>query len=110
MTQTIILCLQEFACPSAQFTQPAEPGLPALPSNIVQPALPQEAIAIVYPTVTGHSTAVHAGGDLQAVLNGASCGDEIVLDSGATYSGNFFVPAKKCGGWIFVRSVSLSSL
>ena len=110
MTRTIVLCLTAVSFASAQLYQPAETGLPALPSNIVQPALPQEAIAIVYPTVTGHSTAVHAGGDLQAVLNGASCGDEIVLDSGTTYSGNFSIPAKNCAGWILVRSVSILSL
>ncbi|MGD1214490.1 MAG: putative Ig domain-containing protein, partial [Terriglobales bacterium] len=39
---------------------------------------------------------VNAGGDLQAALNNASCGDVIELQAGATFTGHFTVPAKNC--------------
>src|SRR5947199_5739665 len=37
---------------------------------------------------------VPAGGDLQRALNAARPGDTILLEPGATYTGNFFLPAK----------------
>jgi hypothetical protein len=40
---------------------------------------------------------VAAGGDLQAALNAASCGSEVVLAAGATFRGHFVLPAKSCG-------------
>lgn len=42
--------------------------------------------------------------DLQDAFNKAQPGDEIVLPSGATYTGNFVIPTKACGGWVTVRS------
>jgi hypothetical protein len=49
---------------------------------------------------------VNAGGDLQAALNSAHCGDIISLQAGATFSGKFIVPAKNCdiNHWIIVRT------
>jgi len=49
---------------------------------------------------------VNAGGNLQAALNNASCGDVIQLQAGATFSGKFIVPAKNCdiNHWIIVRT------
>jgi hypothetical protein len=44
------------------------------------------------PVSTTH--AVNAGGDLQAALNVAQPGDTIVLQAGATFVGNFVLPAK----------------
>jgi hypothetical protein len=38
--------------------------------------------------------AVPNGGDLQAALNGAQPGETILLDPGATYVGNFILPAR----------------
>ena len=37
---------------------------------------------------------VPAGGDLQRALNAARPGDTILLEPGATYIGNFVLPAK----------------
>ena len=54
-----------------------------------------------------------AGGNLQNALNSAQRGDEIVLSAGATFTGNFTLPAKSgtaANGWIIVRSDKLSSL
>ena len=45
-------------------------------------------------TVFGATITVRAGGDLQAALDQARPGDVIVLEAGATYTGNFILPAK----------------
>src|SRR5260370_7689761 len=42
----------------------------------------------------GSIVAVNAGGDLQAALNNAFCGDIVELQAGATLPGKFRVPAK----------------
>ena len=49
---------------------------------------------------------VNAGGNLQAALNNARCGDVISLQEGATFTGMFTVPAKNCdtNHWIIVRT------
>src|SRR5581483_6948209 len=63
-----------------------------------------------YPVVTGQSTPVHVGGSFQTAVNLANCGDEIVLDPGVAYSGNFTMPAKACSGQILIRSASINQL
>src|ERR1700689_1929134 len=83
------IAIQQTATPN--FCAPASTGLPALPPGVVQPAQPQCNMP-VYPVVTGTSWPLHAGGDLQAVLNGVHCGDEVVIDAGARFSGNFTTP------------------
>ncbi|MFY9560997.1 MAG: Ig domain-containing protein [Terriglobales bacterium] len=54
----------------------------------------------------GTTIQVNAGGDLQAALNSAHCGDTIELQAGATFTGTFVFPAKSCdsGHWVIVRS------
>jgi hypothetical protein len=54
----------------------------------------------------GSTTLVSAGGNLQTALNNASCGDTIELAAGATFSGQFTLPAKPCTdqSWIIVRT------
>jgi hypothetical protein len=49
---------------------------------------------------------VNAGGDLQAALKNAHCGDTIELQAGATFTGTFDFPAKSCDDnhWIIVRT------
>jgi Putative Ig domain len=49
---------------------------------------------------------VNAGDDLQTALKHASCGDTIELEAGATFTGKFTLPAKKCDSehWIIVRT------
>src|SRR5262245_43433044 len=55
-------------------------------------------LAMARPTGTAYIF-VSAGGDLQAAINAAQCGDEIVLQAGATFSGNFTLPYKgACSG------------
>ena len=54
----------------------------------------------------GTMIAVNAGGNLQAALNNAHCGDTIELQAGATFTGTFDFPAKSCDDnhWIIVRT------
>ncbi|MGE5357876.1 MAG: Ig-like domain-containing protein [Bacteroidales bacterium] len=47
---------------------------------------------------------VPAGGDLQQALNAALPGDTIVLAAGATYTGNFTLPAKNGTAYITIRT------
>src|SRR5688572_22208867 len=47
---------------------------------------------------------VPAGGDLQAALDAAQPGDTIVLEAGATYTGNFKLPAKNGDSYIVIRT------
>lgn len=65
------------------------------------------------PAVTGKQWVVNAGDNLQNALNSAQRGDEIVIQAGATFTGNFVLPVKtgtSASGWITVRSSQLSSL
>jgi hypothetical protein len=59
----------------------------------------------------GSTITVNAGGNLQAALDSASCGDTISLQAGATFSGTFNFPAKSCDDqhWIIVRTSSPDS-
>ena len=61
--------------------------------------------------VTGKTIEVAAGGDFQAALDKAQPGDEIVLQAGSTYTGNFILPAKEHGEkWITVRTSNMATL
>ncbi len=54
----------------------------------------------------GSIISVNAGGNLQAALDNAKCGDTISLQAGATFSGQFNVRAKGCDDshWIIIRT------
>lgn len=82
------------------FDGPAE-----LPRTYVQSAMSNT-------PAPGQTITVRAGGDLQAALNNASCGDTIQLQAGATFVGAFTFPAKNCddSNWIIVRTSSDDSL
>ena len=70
------------------------------------PALPRVLLDFPYPAVTGRSIKVDAGDNLQSALNSARRGDEIVLASGAQFTGNFKLPAlggTAADGWITIR-------
>ena len=47
---------------------------------------------------------VNAGGDLQAAINNAQPGDTILLQAGATFTGNFILPNKGGSSYITIRS------
>jgi hypothetical protein len=60
-------------------------------------------LAAEIPTVATTRT-VNAGGDFQAALNAAQPGDEIVLQAGARFVGEFQLPTKPAGAPITIRS------
>jgi hypothetical protein len=55
-------------------------------------------------TARGTTFQVNAGDDFQAALKAAQPGDEIVLQAGATFTGNFRLPVKPDGPPIVIRS------
>jgi hypothetical protein len=79
------------------------------------PELPRAYVDTTYIPVAGKTIYVPQGGDLQAALDDAQPGDVVTLQAGATYTGNFVLPAKagashpagtggtKPPGWITIR-------
>jgi hypothetical protein len=61
-------------------------------------------VSTAVPAPTGRTWAVAAGQDLQAALDAAQPGDVVVLAAGATFVGNFVLPAKSGSGWVTVRT------
>ncbi len=77
------------------------------------PALPiqPELFDTTYSLPTGGTTHyVNAGGNFQAALDAAQLGDVIVLEAGATFTGNFVLPEKTGEGWIYIISSKLDQL
>src|SRR6202171_735503 len=77
------------------------------------------AISISILTLAGGANAativVPSGGDLQAAINASNCGDDIVLQAGATFAGNFTLRYKgACSGtiadYITIRTSNLSGI
>ena len=69
--------------------------------------LPRATVDTRMPVPTGRTITVPPGGNLQRALDAAQPGDVVVLVPGATFIGNFVLPAKPSmtpGGWITVRS------
>lgn len=67
------------------------------------PELPRAYVNTTYTPVAGKTIHVPQGGDLQAALDDAQPGDVITLQAGATYTGNFVLPAKAGASWIIIR-------
>jgi hypothetical protein len=63
-----------------------------------------------YNAPTGRQISAPAGSNLQDALNGAQPGDVLILQAGATYTGNFTLPNKSGSGWIYIQGTSYSSL
>ncbi len=75
----------------------------------VAPAPVKQRVDVRYPVLTGTSRRVGAGEDLQAALNVAQPGDEVVLAAGAVFTSNYVLPKKTTGtGWIVVRAEQVS--
>ena len=72
--------------------------------------LPRVYLDFQFPAVSGRKIEVEKGDNLQKALNSAKRGDEIVLEAGATFTGNFVLPEKSgtaADGWIVIRSDKL---
>ena len=74
--------------------------------------LPRVLLNSSYPTQTGNTIAVPAGGDLQGAIDAAQPGDVITLAPGATYTGNFILRNKNTSStsWIVIRPATSLSL
>ncbi|HEX4785086.1 MAG TPA: hypothetical protein VH350_12130 [Candidatus Sulfotelmatobacter sp.] len=74
-------------------------GAAALPRVLIQTATSNT-------PAPGITITVNSGGNLQAALNSARCGDTIQLQAGETFTGRFTFPAKSCDDnhWIVVRT------
>jgi hypothetical protein len=80
------------------------PRSPATPKVFLQ-------TSVASTPVTGKTIKVDAGGNLQKALDSAKPGDEVVLQAGASFTGNFVLPKKEAGdGWIVVRTSDMQSL
>src|SRR5579864_2945789 len=58
------------------------------------PAPLQNYVDTTYVPPTGKTITVNAGGNLQTAINSALPGDVVVVQAGATFTGNFTLPAK----------------
>jgi hypothetical protein len=74
------------------------------------PAQPRVLLDTTYAPPTGSVIRVHSGDDLQAALDRAVPGDQVVLDAGATFTGNFVLPKKAGPGLIVLRTSDIGAL
>jgi len=75
-----------------------------------EPALPRAFVDTDYRAPTGKQITVREGDDLQDALDAAAPGDEVVLEAGATFTGNFILKNKPGDGWITIRTSAVASL
>lgn len=80
----------------------------ALPGSVgaaaAPPAPPAKAVSPLPPdSLDGRTIMVRRGEDLQGKINAAKAGDTLVLEAGATWVGNFSLPARSDSGWIAIR-------
>jgi hypothetical protein len=83
-------------------------GIAAAASVPAQP--PKVLLDTTYTPPAGAVIDVHAGDDLQAALDRAVPGDQVVLEAGASFTGNFVLPKKAGTGTIVVRSSGTGAL
>ena len=80
----------------------ASPG--SVGAAAAPPAPPAKAVSPLPPdTLGGRTITVRQGEDLQGKINSAKAGDTLVLEAGATWIGNFSLPARSDSGWIAIR-------
>jgi hypothetical protein len=95
---------------AATFSGSVSPSTPVLAA--AEPAeLPRVYINSTYTAPIGGKTwDVKAGDNLQTVFNSANLGDVISIQAGATFTGNFTIPAKTGNGWLVIKSSMSDSL
>ena len=84
--------------------------VPAAAGSPGDARLPKVFLNTDYTPPAGGVIRVHAGGDLQAALDRAVPGDQVVLDAGATFTGNFLLPNKPGSDLTVVRTSNLHTL
>jgi hypothetical protein len=85
---------------------PPPPPPPPAGGTVARAELPRTKVNTAAVPPTGRSIAVRSGDDLQAAINEAQRGDVIVLEAGATFTGNFVLPKKPGSGWVTIRSAT----
>jgi hypothetical protein len=85
-------------------------GAPPAGAAGVRAELPRIFLDTHYVAPSGQIIRVHAGEDLQKALDTAQPGDQVMLDVGATYTGNFILPKKVGDTPIVVRPRRLVGL
>src|ERR1017187_4761988 len=75
------------------------------------PSLPIATVDVSCCPAVTRTVAVHTAAQLQAALSSAQLGDNIVLDAGATYEGNFIlsIPSGSTG-WVTLTSTAAFAL
>jgi hypothetical protein len=77
---------------------------PATEVSGSEPELPRVYLDTTYKPPARAPKLIAAADDLQAALNAAKPGDVLSLQAGATFTGNFTLPAKPGSEWIIVRT------
>jgi len=78
--------------------------------SLNEPELPRVLLNTSFPSVSGATINVAAGGNLQSALNTAKLGDTIVLQAGATFTGNFTLPAKTGSSYLVIRTSNMAGI
>jgi hypothetical protein len=103
-----LLILTAFACALPGDRDPGDTAMWELPdgpsAGPQDPELPRVLIDTRYVPPTGNARTVRGGENLQAALDAARAGDVILLEAGASFVGNFILPAKTGSEWIIIRS------
>ncbi|HUH21370.1 MAG TPA: hypothetical protein VLZ09_05815, partial [Gaiellaceae bacterium] len=74
------------------------------------PEMPRVFVDTTYALPGGTVTPVNAGANLQTAINNAVAGDVLVLQAGATFTGNFTLPNKAGASYIYIISSALASM
>ncbi|MDQ6887066.1 MAG: Ig-like domain-containing protein [Gemmatimonadota bacterium] len=89
---------------------PVSPSPGPTPPPVGSMELPRTFLDTRSVAPAGRTLVVNRGDDLQRSLNAAQPGDLVVLQAGATFTGNFVLPRKGGAGWITIRSSADASL
>src|SRR5947207_15726843 len=80
-------------------------------SAATYPALPSATVDVTCCPAATRTVAVHTAAQLQAAFDNGALGDEIVLDAGTTYEGNFILKIPSgTTGWVTVRTSASAAL
>lgn len=85
-------------------------GARAQAPQLPVPEAPRVYIQTAYQQPAGSTIRVRSGDDLQAAFDRAKPGDTVVVEAGATFTGNFELPPKKGKGWIYIQSSAVDQI
>ena len=103
-------CPADLASDTAGVREPIDESTtvstPSAPRGANEPELPRKVFSPYDGSraVVGKRISVRAGDNLQRAIDRAGRGDEIVVEAGARFLGNFVLPRKPGDGWITIRS------